>query len=97
MVFATHRVVIVLICIGFLAVQPNEVSCLTSVGIALRDTKQEHGILPPQNQRMLKAVDMEEMNTMKKKNSTALNDKFDPNQSSKRKVRRGADPIHNRS
>lgn len=96
MEFTTHRVVILLICIGFLALQTNRVSCLRSIGITLRETTQVDDKVPL-NQRMLKAVNMEEVNMKKMKNSTSLNDKFDPNQSSKRKVGRGADPIHNRS
>lgn len=95
MVSTSYRVLILLICIGFLVVQPDKVSGSRSIRIAIRETKQDHDVLQPKNQRILKAVDMEEINTTK--NSTISNEKFDPNQSSKRKVRRGADPIHNRS
>ncbi|KAL8196476.1 hypothetical protein R6Q57_024771 [Mikania cordata] len=45
--------------------------------------------------RMLKAVSM--MKQHAKPSPAALNQKFDPFQSSKRPVRRGSDPIHNRS
>ncbi|XP_024933981.3 CLAVATA3/ESR (CLE)-related protein 45 [Ziziphus jujuba] len=95
MVLTSHRVLILLICIGFLVVQPDKVSGLRSIGIAIRETKKDHDLLLSKNQRILKAVNMEEINTTK--NSKTSDEKFDPNQSSKRKVRRGADPIHNRS
>ncbi|KAH7515943.1 hypothetical protein FEM48_Zijuj10G0081900 [Ziziphus jujuba var. spinosa] len=95
MVLTSHRVLILLICIGFLVVQPDKVSGLRSIGIAIRETKKYHDLLLSKNQRILKAVNMEEINTTK--NSKTSDEKFDPNQSSKRKVRRGADPIHNRS
>ncbi|OMO82439.1 hypothetical protein COLO4_23015 [Corchorus olitorius] len=50
------------------------------------------------HQRDLKAVDMQGMSkTEQKPAAVAVNSKFDPNQSSKRRVRRGSDPIHNRS
>ncbi|ONI30813.1 hypothetical protein PRUPE_1G274800 [Prunus persica] len=97
MVFSSHGVFVLLFCIGlFLVVQPDEVSALTSIGLALRENQdQYHGIFP-RHQRTLKAATMEEMST-EKKNSTNTNSNFDPNQSSKRRVRRGSDPIHNRS
>ncbi|PPD67607.1 hypothetical protein GOBAR_DD35516 [Gossypium barbadense] len=48
------------------------------------------------NGRVLKAVvDMKGINTEKK--ASAVNNRFDPNQSSKRRFRRGPDPIHNKS
>ncbi|CAL8094693.1 unnamed protein product [Prunus armeniaca] len=96
-IYSSHGVFVLLFCIGlFLVVQPGEVSALTSLGLALRENQdQYHGILP-RRQRTLKAATMEEMSA-EKKNSTNTNSNFDPNQSSKRRVRRGSDPIHNRS
>ncbi|MBA0818366.1 hypothetical protein Gohar_000077 [Gossypium harknessii] len=38
---------------------------------------------------------MKGINTEKK--ASAVNNRFDPNQSSKRRFRRGPDPIHNKS
>ncbi|KAF8399478.1 hypothetical protein HHK36_015344 [Tetracentron sinense] len=85
-------VLILLICFGFLAVQPEKVSGLRSIDLVLRWDK-EHGLVP-KHARILKAVAMEELNTEKK--SAPSPPTFDPNRSSKRRVRRGSDPIHNR-
>lgn len=47
------------------------------------------------NNRVLQGVSRQELNSSR---STApKNKKFDPMQSSKRRFRRGSDPIHNRS
>ncbi|MBA0601861.1 hypothetical protein Gorai_005026, partial [Gossypium raimondii] len=55
----------------------------------------QHGI-GSRNERVLKAiVDMKGIN--KEKKASAVNNRFDPNQSSKRRFRRGPDPIHNKS
>ncbi|GKV00679.1 hypothetical protein SLEP1_g13333 [Rubroshorea leprosula] len=94
MVCSVRRVLILLICIWLLTVEPNQVSGLRSKDLVFRHRHKGNGI-SPQNQRILKAVDMEGMSTQRK--SAPVNNKFDPNQSSKRKVRRGSDPIHNRS
>ncbi|XP_018817661.1 CLAVATA3/ESR (CLE)-related protein 45 [Juglans regia] len=94
MVYGAHRVFILLICIGFLAVQPDKVSGLRSIGLALKQG-QEDCELMAQNHRVLKVVAMEQINTGK--TTAHVNKKFDPNESSKRRVRRGSDPIHNRS
>ncbi|KAJ0038312.1 hypothetical protein Pint_22766 [Pistacia integerrima] len=84
MVFCAQRVLILLLCMGLLTVQPDQVYGLRRIDL-----------LRQNNQRSLKATTMEEMNTQK--NSTQIKSTFDPNQSSKRRVRRGSDPIHNRS
>ncbi|KAK9935150.1 hypothetical protein M0R45_022262 [Rubus argutus] len=88
MVLSSHRVLILVICIGLLVFQPSEVSGLRNIGVVLRQNQEHH--------RILKAVAMEEMNTGNK-NSANANKNFDPNHSSKRRVRRGSDPIHNRA
>lgn len=59
---------------------------------------QQHRIML-QNQPTQKARTMEVMNTKKNKKhkkKANLENRIDPNQSSKRRVRRGSDPIHNR-
>lgn len=94
MVFSTQRALILLICIGFLAVKPDKVSGMRSIDLVLRQNRHDH-MLAPKNQRILKAVSMEDLNKGEK--SATVNKKFDLNQSSKRRVRRGSDPIHNRS
>ncbi|PON67054.1 CLAVATA3/ESR (CLE)-related protein [Trema orientale] len=94
MVFATQRVLILLICIGLLSFQPDKVSGLRSIDIAVREQKEESHLFL-QIRRFLKVVKEEEKLNSETK-SASQNNKFDPNQSSKRKVRRGSDPIHNR-
>ena len=95
MVFATQRVLILLICIGLLSFQPDKVSGLRSIDIALRKQKEDNHIFL-QSRRTLKVVKTEEKLNPETK-STGQNNKLDPNQSTKRQVRRGSDPIHNRS
>ncbi|CAK7326083.1 unnamed protein product [Dovyalis caffra] len=93
MAFSAHRVLILLICIGFIAVQPDKVYGLSSVELVFRHNQKAQGTVP-HSQRILKDVSMQGMNTKK---SAHANKTFDPSQSSKRRVRRGSDPIHNRS
>lgn len=94
MVFFARRVLILLICMGLLlSVQPDKVSGLRSIDLVLRQNQHNQGMVP-QNQRILKETTMVGKNAEKK--STKIHNKFDPNQSSKRRVRRGSDPIHNR-
>nr|APR63768.1 hypothetical protein [Populus tomentosa] len=92
MVFCAHRVLILLICIGFIAVQPDEVYGLTSVELVLRHNQKAQGTAP-QSQRVLKDVDMQGMDTKKSAHASKT---FDRSQSNKRNARRGSDPIHNR-
>ncbi|KAE8701565.1 hypothetical protein F3Y22_tig00110546pilonHSYRG00089 [Hibiscus syriacus] len=51
----------------------------------------DDGMAIRRNQRVLKDADMNGMRP------EAANNKLDPNRSSKRRVPRGSDPIHNRS
>ncbi|KAF9674450.1 hypothetical protein SADUNF_Sadunf10G0128500 [Salix dunnii] len=92
MVFCSHRVLVLLICIGFIAVQPDKLYGLTSVEMILRHDQKAHGTLP-HNQRSLKDVNLQGMGTTK---PAQANMTFDPSQTSKRRVRKGSDPIHNR-
>ncbi|KAB5538536.1 hypothetical protein DKX38_016069 [Salix brachista] len=93
MVFCSHRVLVLLICIGFIAVQPDKLHGLTSVEMILRHDQKAHGT-PPHNQRSLKDVNWQGMGTKK---SAQANMTLDASQTSKRRARRGSDPIHNRS
>ena len=93
MVFGASRILIFLLCIGLLSVQPEKVFGLRSFELALRQNLEEHRMML-QNQHTLKAVNMEVIDT---KNSAKLNKMLDPNHSGKRRVRRGSDPIHNKS
>ncbi|KAG5051422.1 hypothetical protein AAZX31_02G101800 [Glycine max] len=107
MVFHPSRTIILLLFVGFLiSIQTENVLGLRSSEIALRHSHKDQRILL-QNQDALKATE-ELSNTKKnsanankgrnrtKKNSENFNHEFDPNQSSKRRVPRGSDPIHNR-
>lgn len=94
MVFHPSRIIIILLFVGFLSVQQEKVLGMTSLEIALRQSQKDHRIML-QNEHTGKATGKELLNT--KKNSANVNKEFDPNQSSKRRVRRGSDPIHNRA
>ncbi|KAK8659274.1 hypothetical protein V6N13_029480 [Hibiscus sabdariffa] len=85
MVCSAQRVAVFLMIFGLLAVRPVEVSGLRNMDL----------VVFRHNQRILKAVDTKGMDTEKK--PASVNNGFDPNRSSKRRVRRGSDPIHNRS
>ncbi|PWA83348.1 hypothetical protein CTI12_AA169540 [Artemisia annua] len=67
------------------------VSALGSIGLALRWGE---GRLFSRNSRLLKDVKVEELNTKLNIAPTPAM-MFDPNQSNKRRIRRGSDPIHN--
>ncbi|KAL8248478.1 hypothetical protein R6Q59_005346 [Mikania micrantha] len=84
MISSTHKLFILLACIGILATEPYIVSGFRGMFIEL-----------PTGHRMLKEVSV--VDPQAKPSAAALNKKFDPYQSSKRPVRRGSDPIHNRS
>ncbi|GJZ20325.1 zinc finger, RING-CH-type, zinc finger, RING/FYVE/PHD-type containing protein [Tanacetum coccineum] len=75
-------------------VEPYMVSGFRNIDIELRWKKANHGELP-MNNRVLKEVSGKDLQA--KPSPATLNKKFDLNQSSKRTVRRGSDPIHNRS
>lgn len=94
MALLVYRGVILLACIGFLALQPDIVSGLRSIDFVLR---QENMLLPfVRNSRILEAValkDLQKNPSLAPAPSTTM---LDPNKSSKRQVRKGSDPIHNR-
>jgi len=84
----------VLVCVGILASQPGMVSGLRSKDLAL---KWDHKQSPPLAQiaQDLKAVAMEDLQSQLDL-APAPSLTFDPNQSNKRTVQKGSDPIHNR-
>ncbi|PIN17162.1 hypothetical protein CDL12_10184 [Handroanthus impetiginosus] len=94
MSLSIHRAFLIFICIGLLAFHPREVCGARNAGFVLRRGIEDQTMMI-KNQRMLKGVDTNNLNTDKK--PAAISKPFDPNQSSKRKVRRGSDPIHNRT
>ncbi|KAK7368052.1 hypothetical protein VNO80_10074 [Phaseolus coccineus] len=108
MVFHPSRKIILLLFVGFLiSIQPENVLGLRSSEIALRHSQKDQRILL-QNPHATRTAE-ELLNTKKnsangneqlgptEKISANFNHEFDPSQSSKRRVPRGSDPIHNRT
>lgn len=89
--FATYRVVI-LVCIMFLSIRSEKVHALTSIDLALK-WREENSI--SRNLRLLESVSVRKMNSRFGLAPTPSM-MFDPNQTNKRRVRRGSDPIHNK-
>nr|KJB30400.1 hypothetical protein B456_005G141500 [Gossypium raimondii] len=89
MVCSSQRVLLFLIFFGLLAIQADKVCGLRGLHFVLKQREEGKGIVTR------KAVEMKEMRTEQK--PLPVNNKTDPNESSKRRVRRGSDPIHNRS
>lgn len=88
-----YREAILILCIGFLALQPVKVSGLVSKDLALRWSKMHLPFLT--DLHIFKDVALEDLQR-KLSLAPAPSVTFDPNQSDKRRVRRGSDPIHNR-
>ncbi|KAI9174397.1 hypothetical protein LWI28_016684 [Acer negundo] len=84
---------ILLICVGFFALQIDKVSGLRSIDLVLRWDKELLPFVP--TSRTLKAVVLKDLQT-NPGFAPAPSMALDPNQSNKRRVRRGSDPIHNR-
>ena len=95
MISSTHKLFILLTCFGILAVEPYMVFGFRNIGIELKWKKEDHGEQLPVKHRVLKNVSMEDLQA--KPSPAAFDKKFDTFRSSKRPVRRGSDPIHNRS
>lgn len=85
MVFSSVRVIILLICVGFLTVQLNKVHGLTSVELAIRHSKNAP-VTVSSHQRILTDSAMQGMKTEKK--AASLKKRLDPYRSSKRRVRK---------
>ncbi|OIT21215.1 hypothetical protein A4A49_35323 [Nicotiana attenuata] len=94
MICINNKPFVLLICIGLLAVIPEKVSSLTNADFALRWSAQQHELMS-KIRRLLNGLVTNELNTSSK--SAPVSEKFDPNGSSKRRVRKGSNPIHNRS
>lgn len=88
-----NRVALLLLCIGFLALAPENTCALRSKDLALRWNKGQLPFLG--SMHIFKAVAQEDLQR-KLDLAPAPSVTFDPNQSNKRRVRRGSDPIHNR-
>lgn len=95
MTLFTFRPFFLFLCVGILASQPFKLSAFTSKHLALR---WDDGLLPfVTNFRVLKAVYAVENLQSKMELAPAPSITFDPNHSNKRTVRKGPDPIHNRT
>lgn len=81
----------IIVCILFLSTQIQTVSASRRVDLAWRWGGER---LFSRNSRLLKGVKVEELDTQLNIAPTPAM-MFDPNQSNKRRIRRGSDPIHN--
>ncbi|KAL5191763.1 CLAVATA3/ESR (CLE)-related protein 45 [Glycine soja] len=93
MSFMTLRGFFVLVCVGILASQPCMVSGQRSKDLALRWDHKQSPLA--RIARVVKGVAMEDLQSQLEL-APAPSMTFDPNQSNKRTVRKGSDPIHNR-
>ncbi|KAJ4840639.1 hypothetical protein Tsubulata_034192 [Turnera subulata] len=101
MMLSSCRVFLILtVSVGLLVLQSDLVDGSMSADLALRQgRKAGAALVRPHNnsQRMLQVDDATMQGIDARKKSGQVNKRFDPNQSSERRVRRGSDPIHNRS
>ena len=93
MVLNTHKTLILILCIGLLVTKPMRVCSLRRIELAVAVNREVKRLA--QNSRVLNQVSSQELNASRR--SDSYNKKFSPTQSSERRVRRGSDPIHNRS
>lgn len=88
-----HRALVLLILIGILAVNPGNVVAMRSTGvIGLQETQN----VEAENPRVLKKASSHEGRMITEQSAPSVKGKLDPYASSKRRVRGGSDPIHNR-
>ncbi|KAK9750768.1 hypothetical protein RND81_02G220500 [Saponaria officinalis] len=93
MVLSNHKAFILLLCIGILAIKPHRICSLRRENLVLGQTSGGEQLVSAN--RVLHEASKQEFNTNRE--SAPTNKKFDPTQSSDRRVQRGSDPIHNRS
>lgn len=91
---SSYRMAILVLCIGFLCIETQKVSGIRSLDLALRWRKGDY-LLFLRSSRVLEAVATEDLQ-VNMNLAPAPATMFDPNQSNKRRIRRGSDPIHNR-
>ncbi|GAA0158514.1 hypothetical protein LIER_38666 [Lithospermum erythrorhizon] len=94
MLYRRDRFLTILFCIMFLAVQLDRVWSLKRTDLALKLSKEDNQVTA-RNYRHLKADVTKGLNAKAK--PATENNKFDQFKSSERRVRKGSDPIHNRS
>ncbi|KAL5722793.1 hypothetical protein ACHQM5_006268 [Ranunculus cassubicifolius] len=95
MVFSSSRFLIILVCIGFLlTAQPYRVSAIRSLDMVFRWGREQE----PKSSRILKEVSViENLHGKSELAPSPSPSMFEAYETSKRRVRRGSDPIHNRS
>ncbi|EHA8590257.1 CLAVATA3/ESR (CLE)-related protein 45 [Cocos nucifera] len=93
MAFLTGRLLALLVCVGLLAMEQGIVQGLRSIDLVHRPSS-EHG-LAAKKPDILKNINVANLNT--KKRSGSASSPFHYTRMSKRRVRRGSDPIHNKS
>lgn len=93
MAFLTGRLFVLLVCVGLLAMEQGIVHGLRSIDLVNRPTS-EHG-LAAKKPDILKNISVANSNT--KKRLASASSQLHDTRMSKRRVRRGSDPIHNRS
>lgn len=89
-----HRVAMLLLCILFLALQPEGASGLRNIDLALRWDKVHIPIF--NSFKFVKDVSVEDDWERALAFAPAPLTGFDPTQLNKRRIRRGSDPIHNK-
>ncbi|WOL15505.1 hypothetical protein Cni_G24286 [Canna indica] len=88
--FCSHRLLLIIVCFGLLACKPDKVHSLRWNQELSTSAKKE---------RILTAAAAAGVVNLEAREKLAAHEPplpFDPNSMSKRKVRRGSDPIHNR-
>ncbi|MQL96730.1 hypothetical protein Taro_029413 [Colocasia esculenta] len=91
MVLHAHRLLALVVLVGFLAAQPEKACGLRSIGFVLRWTDEETAA--GKSRHALEDVELD-VNVDVQLAPAPLS--FDLNRTSKRRVPRGSDPIHNR-
>lgn len=92
--FLIHRAAILLLWIGFLALQPEGTSGLTNIDLALRWEKPQVPIFS--SFKFVKDVSLGDDWQRTVAFAPAPSTGLDPTQLNKRRIRRGSDPIHNK-
>ncbi|KAG9129505.1 hypothetical protein Leryth_013088 [Lithospermum erythrorhizon] len=89
-------VIILVLCIGILYTQQEQVSALSSMDLALK-WGDIYLSLSPRSRRSMQDVTFHDQQSQMNIAPAPFTSSFDPNLSSKRRVHRGSDPIHNKS
>ena len=91
-----HRKLVLLLLVTLLAAKPNMVCSVKRMDTIVHASKLDHQHTPFKSQDLKADAAAKEVKTTKDGSNPAHN-VADPYQVSKRRVRRGADPIHNKA